>query len=290
MNKKAIAIAASLGILFAGAGSYKILAGSAGYDAYKEAMKKIHTIDNATMEIDMTITDNGKLLLSSDSSMKFDKDSDLAAGTVTVNNSSQTLKMNGFLENGRPVIQSEGGAYYIPEGVEHPSMNLKEGETFHDPEMLKLGELIIDAVAQPVQGEFEQKGNTIIIDMNKDDFPNIIHTIGKQVIKLGFKAHSDIELTPAEYPFLSESFTSQLPKLEEEISIEKAYVKVKLTDEGLIKSQDAIFKIKGKDALGVQHKIEITMDLAVKSVGSTTVERLDLTGKDIKEFEMKKIH
>lgn len=289
MNKKVIAAVTAFGLLFAGGGTYKILAGSAGYEAYKEAMKKTHTIENATVDAGITIIDNGKSILSSGTSMKMDRENELAAGTMEFGANNQSVSLKVFLQDGKPIIQAENGSYFRSD-VSHPSMKKKKGETFHDPEMLKLAELVIDAVTQPLHSEFEQKGNMITVDLKKDEIPGLLHSIGKQVIKMGFKAHSDIEMTTEEYPFLKENIKFQLPKLEKDITIEKAYLKVKLSNDGIAESQTAIFEINGEEADGTLHKMEIRTDIELKAIGKTKIQKIDLEGKELHEFSLKKVH
>ncbi|WP_174728556.1 hypothetical protein [Mesobacillus harenae] len=290
MKKKVWTIVAAAGILFTGAGTYSILADSPGYESYKVAVKKTHTLDNATTELQMSITDNGKLLLDTNTIMKFDKKQDSAEGAVKIKTLDQELQLNAIVQDGQPIIQRTGEETYYLTEEKHPKMNTSDGKKFHDPAMMKLGELVMNAVTQPIQDDFKVDKNTIIIEMNNEDIPAIIHSIGQQVIKMGFKAHSEIELSTAEYPFLAENFVSKLPMLERDITIEKVFVQANLTDEGYLKNQDAAFTVRGKDQSGIAHEVEINVSIAVTNVNKTQIDKINLEGKVVERFEMKKVH
>ncbi|MEQ6377715.1 hypothetical protein RZN25_12910 [Bacillaceae bacterium S4-13-56] len=291
MKRKVIIIITLLSIGIIGFGGYTIFADSAGYEAYKEALKKTHTVKNASTTVVMEVVDNGEVLNKTNLSVKYDLEEKLMEGRIDIQSPQQQHGFHSNYQDGKFIVKRESDeeAYYLTE-FERQRKDSEEGEKFHNPEMLKLGEMFVDALMQPVQSEFNMIDNRISIDMKKEEIPKVLQVLGSQMIKMGVKQHSDIVLTTEEYPFLAETYSFTMPPLEEDISIESVLVDVKLSEEGLMEEQNSVFIVNGLAQDGKFHELQIKMAITIYDIDSTTIQNISLENQNLEQFEMKHVH
>jgi len=107
MNKKLLAAIGISGTLMLGS-VYSISANTSGYDLYKEALKKTHSADSATLHFNLTLEDNKKSILSSESIFKSDSVNQVNSISTRLANESEVSMMNMYKQDGNWFVMKDG--------------------------------------------------------------------------------------------------------------------------------------------------------------------------------------
>lgn len=292
MKKKLLSITVLLTVLLLGVGFYTVLASSSGYDAYKEAVKETHKIESGIVNIDFSISNNGELLQELTMQSAYNLAEKRSLTTIDLNTSDDKLELQVNTEDNQVYIKnSSSDTNYVMES-NHDSAAVKEKhERFHNKELLTIAELVVDTLTRPLHESFViGPKNTISVNMKNEDLPTVIHAMGSYMVKKSFGSHANIEMTTNDYPFLTNNLKQVLPAITDEISFDEIKLDVQLTDTGLIKHQQAVFRITGNDEQGQSHILTIKFNFGLENINETNVEPFNIDGKRLETIETKKVH
>lgn len=293
MKKKLLSVAIVSTVLLLGVGVYTTLASnSSGYDAYKGALKETHKMKSGVANMEVSISNNGKLLQDVVVQTVHDLEEQRGSANINLKTSDQTVQLEINSEAKRVYIDNaQTDTTYVIKNDRDPEEIKKSHERVHNKELMKVAELVVDTLTRPLHDSFVfGPENTISVDITNGDIPTAIHAIGSYMVKKGFGAHADIEMTTDDYPFLTESYQQELPTLTDDIKFEQIKLDVQLTEAGLLKNQQAFFLISGKDQEGQSHSVEIQFNISFEDINQTTVAPLNLDGKKLETIELKKFH
>lgn len=290
MKKKIIIILTVAMISMVGFGAFTVFASSHGYDTYKEALKKTHTLTNTTTTMNMKVSTNDEVIQDMNTIMKYNGDESVAQGYVDLTTTTDSLQVSGTLQDRKAIFQTDGEETYYVTELEAKEIDEEKIAKYHSPEMMKIGEMIFDTITKPMHNQFEINNQTVTLDMTNDDIPTVLNAIGSFMMKKGFEHHTDVELSTDDYPFLLNNVSFDMPALQDDIIVERAVINAELTDEGYFKSHDMLIIISGKDANGETHQLETRMDISLEDINQTTVETIDIDNEDTEFFKLKQVH
>lgn len=292
MKRKLLSITVLLTVLLLGVGFYTVLASSSGYDAYKEAVKETHKIESGIFNIDFSISNNGELLQELTMQSAFNLEEKRTLTTIDLNTPDDKLELQVNTEDNQVYIKnSTSDTTYVMESNRDSADVKEKHERFHNKELLSIAELVVDTLTRPLHESFViGPENTISVNMTNEDLPTVIHAMGSYMVKKSFGSHANIEMTTNDYPFLTNNLKQVLPTITDEISFDEIKVDVQLTDAGLIKQQQAFFRITGNDEQGQSHNLTIKFNIGLENINETVVEPFNIDGKKLETFVPKKVH
>ncbi|MCX7708468.1 MAG: hypothetical protein N2484_01315 [Clostridia bacterium] len=292
MNKKilltGVSIAAGCAMLFTTA--FASMTGNTGYEIYKEAVKNTVKAKSFTADVRMTFKDNGKVMAEMDSTMKQSHEERAMSHITNAKVQDKEVKMETYANEDNVVLKkgSSDEYYLIKNDKKDFGRHDRKLNCAEDPEMSKAGEVVLDALVGDLKNYVSASGNSeggsdVTIQLEGNQIPAVVNALAslgaKGAAKDGNRPHAH---GPA--PF-DENFDLQPPKLVDDIKITKVDVKAKINKDKTIESQIITAVLTGKDAEGKSHQIEFSADMKLKNVNSTTVDKVDLTGKQVKELK-----
>lgn len=299
MKKKWLSVTIASAVLVLGTGVYTTLASNPGYEAYKEALIETHKLKSGVTNMEMMISDGNKVLEEVSVQTMYNLNEQRGLANVHLKTADQDVELQ---------MQNEGKQIYINNGDMDTLFALKKAgsseeknitpeeakkifESHHNKELMKVAELVVDTLTKPLHDQFVAgPDNTISVDITDEDIPAAIKAMGTYMVKNGLKHHANIELTTAEYPFLTSNYQQQYPQLIEDITFDQIKVDAQLTEAGALKQQQATFKISGKDQNGQQQTLIFQINFSLENINDTTVPAINLEGKTIETIEMKDVH
>lgn len=261
-----------------------VFASSSGYDTYKDALKNMMNVENAQMEMNMTLTDNGQSLMAADGTIKMDHTTHNASGVMKLAGADSTKEFE-FFKNETQHIYHELGTDVYKSGNPDSENACAGEERMSSPEQIQNMEKMADILLTGVRNQVDMKadadgGSVITLDLSGNQIPETLNVMaalkgshgGRMGHGGGMNSDCDSELK-AMHP--------EVPELVTEVKIQKLYLQAHLTKDQLIESQSMIFTITGKDASGTEHtrNFEGTMNLG--GFNATTPDAIDLTGKNV---------
>ncbi len=325
-NKKLWIVGTALGlstvmlatVAFAGTGA------TTGYDALKTLMLSQKTTveaKNATMDMNVTVSEQGKSLLNLQASVK--TDSETGSGTLNVTGANVDRTMNLY-QTGTSAYMNLAGSdtwFLVKEDANnrmesrmgdqtddrmngHPGMyGMKDGMPAN-PDAAKFGELFLDTAMGDLKQEVvmtESNGNkTFSLKMDQSNMPELL----KAALALGANAHRNgmdgQTCTPEESlaklgnPVAEAQLKALIPELK---SLKDA---VDLKDNITVESIDLAFTVdaanqptsaktsvvvSGNATDGTAHTYVVDMSMNLSNIGTTVPATFDATGKDIQEIK-----
>ncbi|WNF37452.1 hypothetical protein RJD24_03040 [Bacillaceae bacterium IKA-2] len=293
MKKKLLTIAVASTVLLFGVGVYTVLAtNSSGYEIYKEALKETHKMKSAVANIELNISNNDKLLQDLTVQSIYNLEEQRGSTNINLKTSDQTIQLEINSDEKHIYIDNDQlDTTYILESKRDSDKMRERHERVHNKELMKVAELVVDTLTRPLHDSFViGPENTISVDVTNDEIPTAIHAIGSYMVKKASGHHANMEMTMDDYPFLTRSYQQEFPNLTDEITFEQIKVDAQLTEAGLMKNQQAIFRISGKDQEGKSHTLDIQLDFSFENINETTLPPLNLDGKKLETIELKKGH
>lgn len=296
MNKKLAMIGAGVvaGSVLLMSSVYAGIGTTAGYDTYKSAIKNTVAVDNVTKQLNLSIVDNGKVLVQVDSTIKSGVDDLGGSAEVTLQSGDTTQSIQIFSQNNQKIIKTSSSDVYqiLKTDLEEQEKfrKGKEGEQ-HDPAFAKEMENVVDTLVGNLKNYVTLKedgaSKQVGLQLTGSQIPALANTIGSLIIREGGRDHGeDMTLNPADtFGVNVQSIKDSLPKLAEDIKIESVSLDAEVNADNLITSQTAEIQISGKDSQGVKHQVVIELAVDSFDFNNTTPDTIDLTGKTVENVE-----
>lgn len=271
------------GVLFVSAAVVGI-ASSNGYGLYKEALKKMLTVTNYTMDIDASYTIDGEKIDNIALSERVDIGGDVELNhTETINDNKVA---DNYFQDGYAIYSSRYDAnvlsYTVYDNVTNntPSTafgtilgtNYQTDETAE--KVIKFAELAADLVVGDLKNNFIYEGtddgiSTYSITLDTFQIPEIIRA-GVDLITTSNSSYSDVdELKEA-------AKRSRWAYFYKDVVISNVSCVVKVNADGYLSENNIKIVINGNDWDDVSHEAVITLNVNSYDFGTTEPERLDI--------------
>ncbi|WP_075982825.1 hypothetical protein [Bacillus massilinigeriensis] len=292
--KKKVIIATVLSAVLIGGASITIYANNDGYHLYKDAAIKTHTIKSTNMSVEAKVIDNGMVLNEVQMDTKYNLQQEKMQSKVEVD-------MNGVKESFEMAYQDKGilvkninqDSYYLLKDNESQEEKQEKFKAHHNPELMKIMGHVFDTLTVQVHDEFKVSKlaggkKEISVNMTNGDIPVVFREIGQYMVKKSTGIHENVTMKTAEYPFLTQDLTADIPALVSDIQIEKVKTNAQLTSDNIIENQRMYIVISGKDKNGKSHKLELYLTIENSKINSTNLDSVELDDNKIEMLDSSK--
>lgn len=280
--KKKIIVATVLSAVLIGGASLTIYANNDGYELYKDALKNTHTLSSATTNIEASVTDNGTLINEVQMGAQYNLQQEIMHSKVEMVTNGQKEAFDiAYQEEGVIIKNLEQSSYYLLKDNQSKAEKKETFEAHHNPELLRIMEHVFDALTVQVHDDIKitnkvEGQKEITVDMSNGDIPIVFREIGQYIVKKGTSVHENATMEAAEYPFLSQDLTVNMPALVSDIEIAKVKVNSQLTNDEIIKHQTMYVNITGKDKAGTKHELELQFNMDYTNINSTNLTPVEI--------------
>lgn len=296
MNKKwmaiGISIVAGAALLFTTA--FAGVNDTAGYEAYKEAVKNMTQVRNATADFEFSLTDNGTYLMGASSVVKTDMETGAMSSSTLVKAGDEQLAMDVFEKDGKVVLKSsDSEEYSVIEPKDRKYDRRKAFDESRDPEAMKFCETVIDTLAGDLKHYFTYHVNqdgTADIALHLEQ--NQISPVVNGLVSLAVRSAAEDRLENRHYGYsrrdLGHPMNVELPKLVSDIRIKSVDMTAEINEQNMIENQMVSILLEGKDTRGERHEVAFSVDMKLAGINSTRPDTVDLTGKQVKVIEVER--
>lgn len=291
MNKKLMTILGTVAIggVLLGTSAYAAISESSGYDLYKEAFKNTYGVSSITPKTEVTIKDNGALVLKVNSVSEINKENKSMSNSVTVTSGNLQKSMEIYKQDGRTITKSSDSNIYnvmeLDGGRKHKmEWNEDDHGRFEDIEN------VVDAFAGNVQNFISLNDNPdgtkeVALQMSDTQVSPVINAVASLVVRNSGKqdGHRGNHMGFA----LDSSLQEKMPKLVDNIRVSRVEVEAKINKDNLIQEQTETFVITGTDSKGKAHEVVVNIDTDFSDYNSTKPDKVDLNGKQVKQISPK---
>ncbi|WP_026888314.1 hypothetical protein [Clostridium beijerinckii] len=259
---------------------------SSGYENYKTAVKAIVTTKNATIDAQYEVKDNGTVLVTGDTIQKLDNENRSSKTSVTVDGTSKTYESSNA--NGTFIINDDGNYYQMNKGTNSAEKDKKE-KLSESSSSVKLAEMVTDTLVGDVKNQFVQDGDNINIKLEGEQIPELAKLAVSAAVENSNreKAHNNNNDKIGHDADLKAAM-DKVPSLS---NIEVKSIAMTATVDGdTLKDNKITAVITGTDTNGTSHEITLTLNAKVSEVGSTKIDSIDVTGKQVTAIDGKEQH
>lgn len=259
---------------------------SSGYENYKTAVKAIVTTENATIDAQYEVKDNGTVLVTGDTIQKLDNENRSSKTSVTVDGTSKTYESSNA--NGTFIINDDGNYYKMNKGTNSAEKDKKE-KLSESSSSVKLAEMVTDTLVGDVKNQFVQDGDSINIKLEGEQIPELAKLAVSAAVENSNreKAHNNNNDKIGHDADLKAAM-NKVPSLS---NIEVKSIAMTATVDGdTLKDNKITAVITGVDANGTSHEITLTLNAKVSEVGTTKIDSIDVTGKQVTTIDGKEQH
>lgn len=255
---------------------------SSGYESYKTAVKSIITTENATIDAQYEVKDNGTVIFSGDTVEKLDNANRSTKTSATVDGISKTYESSNADGN---LIMNDDGKYYQVNKADNKKGNNKKEKFSESSSSVKLAELVTDTLVGDVKNQFVKDGDTISVNLEGGQIPELAKLAVSAAAEEGSreKDRSNNDKTGHD-----ESFKSAMNKMPSLSNIDVKSISMTATVDGdTLKDNKITAVITGTDANGTSHEVTITLNAKVSDLGNTKADSIDVTGKEVTTIDGK---
>lgn len=282
-KKASIALAFTLGAVVFTSTAFADMAIGSGYNNLKNALKtttaKMESgLSNFTMRIVMNYKDNGAVIFESDSNTKVNNEigASISEEISTYPLSQQRSSSNFKYQDKTTSISKTGGSeevYYVMQldpkeakpRIEDPFKEKRIGD------YEKLFDAIVGNLKEYVQAEESSDGSRVYSgSLSEVQVPALINAVSSFGVKQVFDNRG--------YPN-----NNGLPEIESDISVKSVTGRATEDKNGVLQQAETAIILQGKDKNGSWHDLELSMSFQLTNIGSTIVQKPDLTDKKVKK-------
>ncbi|QJD86740.1 hypothetical protein [Cohnella herbarum] len=298
MNKKLAMIGAGAvaGSVLLMSSVYAGIGGTPGYDTYKSAIKNTAvTVQNSTNKMNLTVEDNGKVLLQVNTTIKTGKDDKTGSADATLQSGETKQSIQYFNQGGKQIIKSgNSDVYKVLENDAGEEMRHESGhpDELQDPAFAREAENVIDALVGNLKNyvtlDEEGSAKEISLHLEGSQIPAVVNAVGSLIIREGGRDHGDKAQGKAAdiFGLNLQTVHDSLPKLTDEIKIDAVNLGADVNADNLITSHAAEIRISGKDNQGTPHSVVVKLGMESSDFNSTTPDTVDLTGKQVENVKL----
>jgi hypothetical protein len=278
MNKKVLAAIGISGALMLGS-VYSISANTSGYDLYKEALKKTHSAESATLNFNLKLEDNKKSLITSQSIFKSDSVNQVNSISTRMSNDSEVSNMNMYKQNENWFVMKDGlDTVYKMDTSKNPHHS-NTAELKDDVENL------IDVMTKNLQQQItvaEKKDGNHVIELNLTgkEIPLTANALSTLMIKHAVMIQDNNDSDGSGF-----HIKADFPELDHDITVKQVKLTAQVNKENYIEQQLVKVVVTGKDKQDMTHEIVLSADLNATDYNQTTVTPFEIKADKVVEFE-----
>ncbi|MGB4440345.1 MAG: hypothetical protein WBJ13_14225 [Sedimentibacter sp.] len=284
---KAIAASAVVGCLLLSVSVTAFATSGSGYESYKDAVKSTMLTENATVDAQFEVKDNGAIILSGNSIQKLDKESSSSKSNINIDGTTKTYETS---EAAGSLIVKADDAYYSAVDDKKDDDNKKdEKKDFSaNSSTVKLAEMLTDTIVGDVRNQFVTDGQNISVNLEGAQIPELARLAVSAVAENTDKVDKNIS---NEGGNLDESMTSIMNTVPKLTNIDVKSISMNATVDGnTLKNNEFTIVITGNDADGVSHELSFLVSVEISNVGNTVIDTIDTNGKEVKALDFKGQH
>jgi hypothetical protein len=278
MNKKILAAIGISGALMLGS-VYSISANTSGYDLYKEALKKTHSAESATLNFNLKLEDNKKSLITSQSIFKSDSVNQVNSISTRMSNDLEVSNINMYKQNENWYVMKDGlDTVYKMDTSKNPHHS-NTAELKDDVENL------IDVMTKNLQQQItvaEKKDGNHVIELNLTgkEIPLTANALSTLMIKHAVMIQDNNDSDGSGF-----HIKADFPELDHDITVKQVKLTAQVNKENYIEQQLVKVVVTGKDKQDMTHEIVLSADLNATDYNQTTVTPFEIKADKVVEFE-----
>jgi hypothetical protein len=277
MNKRLLSVIGISGTLMFGS-VYSISANTSGYDLYKDALKKTHSAESATLNFNLNIEDNNKSILSSQSIFKSDSVNQVNSISTRLANESEVSNMNMYKQDGIWFVMKDGLDTVYKMDTSNNPHHSNTAELKDDVENL------IDVMTKNLQQQItvaeKKDGNhVIVLDLTGKEIPLSANALSTLMIKHSVMLQNKNETESSDF-----HIKAKLPELDHEITVKQVKLTAQVNKENYIEQQTVKVIVTGKDKQDTSHELVLKINLNVSDYNQTMVTPVEIPAEKIVEF------
>jgi hypothetical protein len=278
MNKRLLSVIGISGTLMFGS-VYSISANTSGYDLYKDALKKTHSAESATLNFNLKIEDNNKSILSSQSIFKSDSVNQVNSISTRLANESEVSNMNMYKQDGIWFVMKDGLDTVYKMDTSNNPHHSNTAELKDDVENL------IDVMTKNLQQQItvaeKKDGNHVIeLDLTGKEIPLSANALSTLMIKHAVMLQDNNETESSNF-----HINAKLPELDHEITVKQVKFTAQLNKENYIEQQTVKVIVTGKDKQDTSHELVLNINLNASDYNQTTVTPVEIPADKVVEFK-----
>lgn len=279
MKKKWMTAGAGLGIgaILLLASGFSAMANTSGYDAYKTALKNTKAESSITTNVDLTITDNGKKLVTGAADLKVSKDQKAGSVAATIGESTEKRSIKVFRQDGKVIFKSSEEDVYKVKEINAPKWQHKGDHSSLPKAMEQIFGTLLGNIKDLSTVENQANGGKHAeLHLSGDQVPAVVNAVGSVVVSK-IANHEKTEKIP--------DWMANMPKLTDNLKVEKIDIDAEISTKDILQEQTAKIQITGTDESGKKHELTIKIHVDYSDFNKTKPEQIDLTGKKIEEIK-----
>jgi hypothetical protein len=272
--------------------AYAGIGSAPGYDAYKSAVKTTLSAPSLTEQTAVTVTDNGATLLSVDSVSKTDKANRTASADIKVQGGSVNEDVSVYRQDGEQIVKTSSSDVYNVFGKSNGGKetarkaHAEHADAAMSAEMENVVDALVGNLKDYVSMNAQPDGSkSIDVQLTGSQIPAAANAVGSFLIKHAVNGEHPDKLPNA--PFVTElqQIRSSLPKLSQDVKVTEVDLNAVVDGQNHITKQTVNVTVSGKDAQGALHEVVVHADIGLSAFGSTTPDKVDLTGKQVQTVQ-----
>ncbi|MBU5441162.1 hypothetical protein [Paenibacillus sp. MSJ-34] len=293
MQKKWLVMAAGVGIgaLLLVQSGLSVKASGSGYEAYKSAVKNMHSIASVTADVSVSVADNGTNVLNIESSVKASRQQEAASADVRVNAGTEDIAISTYREKDKTIVKTgDSDLYRVIEDDGKERKHRDRGDKpFAESDMEHVLDALMGQLRNQVTMEASRDGGKLVsLHLDGSQIPAAVNAIGALMLKHAGGSHPG-DFGPwhnqPESAEASPDFRVDLPKLTDAIQVQSIHLDAVIDKDNYIERQTATVVVTGKDAGGAEHEIAVTLNAGLSALNRTVPDTVDLNGKNVETIK-----
>lgn len=277
-TKKMAVIGLIIGCLTIGGVSAFALTNGTAYQDFKNAAMLTMQEKNMTVTADVSVRQDGAVMLSGDTVMQMNDNSCYSNSTIQIGGEVVDMERSG--SNGTSVTRI-GDEYTKTTGRKSDD---EEDRFCESPNAQKLMEMVTDLMVGDVKTHFYSNGDTVTVNLDGAQIPELLNVAASAAIE---NSSNKSERMYDENELFGDVFDNL--NITQDVQITRISMESQLKD-GYLENTVITMTMTGKDNNGATHEIEMTCNAAISDIGSTTAGVVNTDGKTVTEIEKERYH
>ncbi len=272
-KKTAMLVSFTLGTLLVATTVLADIANKSGYDQLKDALKvtaqqSSEKFDSFTLDVSYALKDNGKTLMSSNSTQKYDRSKSASENINSSSRNQNEARFNSYSDKTSMISwQASDPTYHVTEFTKE-----RKEELFPNPfkgnsadDIEKIADAVVGSLKDHVVVTENPDGSKGLAgSLTEVQIPSLVNAVASFQLKQQFNGNQD-----------------NLPILTKDIFVKEVKGTAKINKDGVMESILGTAVLSGKDAQGTAHDVTVEVLAKLSEINSTTVTKPDLTGKNV---------
>jgi len=256
---------------------FSAMAGTSGYDAYKEAVKQTKAEKSLTANANLSITDNGTQLLAGTAVVKLNRQLQAGSMAATFSGPDGEHTLNVYRQDGKVIFKS--GDHDIYRVMDSHASKWQHDGTAPPKAAEQVFDALMGNIRELATVESEADGSrSASLHLSGSQIPAIVNALGTLAVSKaadGGKWHHG-GVTDAHFI---------LPKLTNDLKVESVNLDARISPDHRLERQTAEIRITGKEDNGKPHDLAIRLQVGFAGYNQTIPDRIDLTGEQTEEIQ-----